>query len=128
MEYYPFDLSMPGDPRVELLKVGGGMAWAGMWYELLGMMWQTEMTDLMIPALAHKFMTTQEDVRAFLGTCADAGLIDRDALGGGLITNGGVGKRRESIEAKAKAARSAGKASGRARVKDGSDKTGGDSA
>lgn len=117
MEYYPFDMGMPSDPRVEALKLHGGMAWAGMWYELLCMLWQTEMDESMLPVLARRFYVDETEARAFVDTCASVGLIDAPSWDAGRIVNDGVGRRRAAAEARTKSAKAAGRASAKARGK-----------
>ena len=117
MEYYPFDLAMPSDPRVEVLKLHGGMAWAGMWYELLGMLWQTEMDESMLPVLARRFGVDESEARAFLDTCASVGLVDQGSWDAGRIVNLGIARRRAAAEARTRSARAAGRASAKARGK-----------
>ena len=115
MEYFPFDLAMPSDPRVEALKLAGGMSWAGMWYETLGMLWQTDMTISMLPVLARRFDVEMGEVQSFLDTCARVGLIDAEAWASGRITNNGIARRKAAAEARTRSAKAAGKASARAR-------------
>lgn len=109
--YYPFEIAMPNDPRVGMLRLRGGMAWAGMWYELLAMMWQSDVTETMLPFLAHEWCVDETEARDFVDTCSSLGLINADAWANGRIINNGIIRRKAEIEKKARA----GKASGESR-------------